>query len=225
MEGILLIDKPKDITSFQLIRSARRLTKVKKIGHAGTLDPFATGVMVLLISRSYTRLSDTFINSDKEYEAQVQLGISTTTLDSTGNITSTSTTVPTIKQVTEALNPFQGNIQQIPPMYSAKKVKGKKLYTLARKGITIDRAPINVHVSIHLLSYNFPYLNIYVICSKGTYIRTLAEDLGKALGCSSHLSQLKRTRSGPFRINQCLDGCHLDEDEFDLTSHLKTSIY
>lgn len=221
LEGILLVDKPQGRTSFSLIRSLRKLTGIRKIGHAGTLDPFATGVMVMLIGREYTRLSDSLLLQDKEYVAEVNLGVSTDTYDCDGKVVARSKKVPTLRQIENALEYFQGEIEQIPPMYSAKKVKGKKLYELARQGEVIERQPAIVRLQTTLLSYEYPYLSLKVSCSKGTYIRSIAHELGQRLGCGAHLSQLKRTRSGQFTIDACLDGNLLDENTFDITPYLK----
>lgn len=221
MEGILLVDKPQGRTSFSLIRSLRRLTGIRKIGHAGTLDPFATGVMVMLIGREYTRLSEKLLLQDKEYLAEVSLGVSTDTYDCDGKVVARSKKKPSLGQVEKAIEYFQGEIEQIPPMYSAKKIGGKKLYELARKGEEVDRTPAIVKVNTSLLTYNYPYLSIRIACSKGTYIRSIAHELGQRLGCGAHLSQLKRTRSGCFSIEECLDGNLLDQEDFDITHYLK----
>lgn len=205
-EGILPVNKPAGKTSFSLVAALRKLTKIEKIGHAGTLDPFASGVMILLVGRNFTRQADTFLNQDKEYEATVHLGIETTTFDPEGEIVSENSRVPSLEEIEQALAHFQGTIQQLPPMFSAKKVKGKKLYELARKGIEIERAPSTVTLKTELLNYTYPYLHIKVSCSKGTYIRSIAHDLGVILGTGAHLSALTRTRSGPYLLADCLDG-------------------
>lgn len=204
IEGILLVNKPKGLTSFKLVQILRKRLGVKKIGHAGTLDPFATGVMVLLIGRHYTRLSDKFLCNDKEYLAQIYLGITTDTYDSEGVIIAQSKTIPTLEQIQEALIFFQGEIEQIPPMYSAKKVQGKKLYELARKGIEVARKPVKINLIIDLIHYTYPHLELRIACSKGTYIRSIAYDLGLILGCGAHLANLQRTRSGRFHLNNCI---------------------
>lgn len=221
LEGILLVDKPQGRTSFSLIRSLRKLTGIRKIGHAGTLDPFATGVMVILIGRDYTRLSDKLLLQDKEYIAEVNLGVSTDTYDCDGKVVASSKKIPSETDIEKALSYFQGEIEQIPPMYSAKKVGGKKLYELARKGEEIERKAARVRVDTTQLSYAYPYLTLRISCSKGTYIRSIAHELGDRLGCGAHLSQLKRTRSGQFSIDDCLDGKHLDEEGFDITPYLR----
>lgn len=204
--GLLVIDKPKFKTSFSLVSALRRLTKIKTIGHAGTLDPFATGVMVMLVGKHYTRQSEQFMNQDKEYLATVFLGVETDTYDTEGSVVLTDPYVPSLSEVEEALCHFQGKIFQIPPMFSAKKVEGKKLYELARKGIEIERAPVQIELKTTLLSYNYPEIKLKIECSKGTYIRTLAYDLGKKLKTVAHLSALVRTRSGQFHLKDCLNG-------------------
>lgn len=215
-QGILLIDKPQNKTSFSLVAALRRLLKVKKIGHAGTLDPFATGVMVLLIGKEYTRLSDKLLCADKEYLAQVKLGIETDSYDCTGQIISESSIIPSKAELETALAYFQGDIEQIPPMFSAKKQKGKKLYELARKGITVERQAVKITLETQLIDYTYPYVNILIKCSKGTYIRSIAQELGQRLGCYGHLSALKRTRSGSFLLENCIDGAILDMPNCDI---------
>ncbi len=220
VEGILLINKPKGKTSFSLVAALRRRLGVKKIGHAGTLDPFATGVMVMLVGRNYTRLSDQFLSKDKEYVAQVLLGISTDTYDCEGKIRIQSDLQPDLKKIQEILSYFQGEIEQIPPMYSAKKWQGKKLYQLARQGKEVERVPAKVHIETRLIDYHYPYLELQIKCSKGTYIRSLAHDIGEKLGCGAHLINLKRTRSGHFHLNECIDGELLENLQIDLKTKL-----
>lgn len=223
-QGILLVNKPSGLTSFNLVARLRKILGVRKIGHAGTLDPFATGVMIMLIGRNYTKLSDSFLGADKAYRAQLRLGITTDSYDCDGAITAQSEYQPTQEEVEDAIQKFQGEIEQIPPMFSAKKVNGKKLYELARAGKEIERKPVLIKVTTTLLSYNYPYMEIAVNCSKGTYIRSIAHDIGILLGCGAHLTQLQRTRSGSFSLEECVDGsllapilCHPDQ----LIPHLK----
>lgn len=208
-EGILLIDKPVGKTSFSLVAGLRKLLGVRTIGHAGTLDPLASGVMILLIGRRYTRLSDRFLGQDKEYLATVYLGIETDSYDAEGVVTAKSDFIPKAEAVLEAIEKFQGETQQVPPMFSAKKQKGKKLYELARQGVSVERAPVTVKLAISLVRYEYPQIELRVACSKGTYIRSFAHDLGQLLGCGAHLCALCRTRSGPFLLEQCLDGSQL----------------
>lgn len=205
-EGILLVDKPKGATSFSLVRILRRLLNIQKIGHAGTLDPMATGLMVMLIGKNFTRLSDQFLQASKEYEAELTLGYATDSFDATGQITHQSTIIPTLNEVEKALSLFQGQTEQLPPMFSAKKVQGKKLYDLARQGKTVERNKNSVWMNITLLSYTFPILRLHVVCSKGTYIRSLAHELGEKLGSFATLSALRRLASGNFRLEHSFDG-------------------
>lgn len=215
VSGILLVNKPRGVSSFSLVRRLRKLLGVRKIGHAGTLDPFATGVMVMLIGRDYTRLSDSFLNQDKEYIARLHLGETTDTFDCDGSTLVTSAYLPTSKEIEKTLAKFQGTIDQLPPMYSAKKINGKKLYTLARAGKTVERSPHPVHVKIDVLAYHYPHLDIHVTCSKGTYIRSLADEIGQVLTCGAHLSRLQRSRSGAFTLSKCIDGNLLNANNID----------
>lgn len=221
MEGILLVNKPAGATSFSLIRALRKKTGVKKIGHAGTLDPFATGVMILLVGRNYTKQSDQFLKDSKSYRATTQLGFATTTYDTEGDVTETSSHIPSHEEVNNIISQFQGTLQQVPPMFSAKKVNGKKLYDLARKGIEIERAPCTVHVELTNITYDYPTLTFTVHCSKGTYIRSLAHDIGKALTTYGHLTSLERLSSGSFTLEECIEGKDLFDENFDVTPHIK----
>lgn len=222
--GILLVDKPRNKSSFSLVAALRRLLNVQKIGHAGTLDPFATGVMVMLIGKQFTKLSNTFLAADKEYLATVRLGIETDTYDCDGRIIAENGGVPSETMLKNALEHFQGTILQTPPMFSAKKKNGKKLYELARKGISIQRESVPVAVKAHLLSYQYPHVELHIECSKGTYIRSIAHDLGKTLGCGAHLSALRRMRSGTFHIDSCINGAALfDQSNCDI-DFLKRSL-
>ncbi|ANH79062.1 tRNA pseudouridine(55) synthase TruB [Candidatus Chlamydia sanziniae] len=220
-EGVLLIDKPQGRTSFSLIRALTKLIGVKKIGHAGTLDPFATGVMVMLIGRRFTRLSDVLLFEDKEYEAIAHLGTTTDSYDCDGKVVGRSKKIPTFKEILVAAQYFQGEIQQLPPMFSAKKVQGKKLYEYARKGLSIERRHSTVQVYLQITKYEYPLLYFVIRCSKGTYIRSIAYELGNMLGCGAYLEQLRRLRSGSFSIDQCIDGNFLDCPDFDISSHLR----
>jgi tRNA pseudouridine55 synthase len=204
-EGILLINKPPGKTSFYLVNVLRKILGVKKIGHAGTLDPFATGVMVMLIGRNYTRLSDRFLMQDKVYRAIIKLGEVTDTYDCDGQILSASEKQPSLEEIKQALTRFQGQIQQTPPMFSAKKVNGQKLCDLARKGLEIERKPVAVSVKTELLAYNYPFLEVEIACSKGTYVRSIAHDLGQILGCGAHLASLVRLQSGSYTLDSCVN--------------------
>ena len=224
IEGLLPVNKATSSTSFQLVAILRKRTKIEKIGHAGTLDPFATGVMVMLIGRTYTRLSDRFLGADKEYLATITLGRTTDTFDLDGQELTTSDLVPTLSQLEKALLSFQGDCQQVPPMFSAKKIAGKKLYELARKGVTVDRAPVNIHLQTTLLRYEYPQVELRIACSKGTYIRSIAQDLGVLLGSGAYVSALSRTRSGTFTLADCVDQEKLCDPTFDFTPFIKKEI-
>ena len=202
----------------------RALTKVKKIGHSGTLDPLATGVMVMLVGKEYTKLSSKFTFVDKEYITEILLGQTTDTYDTEGKIIHTSPIIPSLEEVEKALLKFQGTTLQVPPMFSAKKLDGKKLCDLARKGISVERQPVSVTMQITLLEYTYPTLRLKVGCSSGTYIRSLAYDLGVVLGCGGTISKLTRTKSGPFTLEECLSIETIEKPSFDFTSHLKTRI-
>ncbi|WP_201456864.1 tRNA pseudouridine(55) synthase TruB [Chlamydia sp. 17-3921] len=220
-EGILLVDKPQGRTSFSLIRALTKLIEEKKVGHAGTLDPFATGVMVILVGRRFTRLSDVLLFEDKEYEAVAHLGTTTDSFDCDGKVVGRSKKIPSLEEVHSAVGYFQGEIQQIPPMFSAKKVQGKKLYEYARQGLSIERKCSTVQVNLQITKYEYPLLHFVVQCSKGTYIRSIAHELGNMLGCGAYLEQLRRLRSGNFSIDQCFDGKLLDYPNFNILPYLR----
>lgn len=205
VEGILLVNKTPKKTSFSIISTLRALTKEKKIGHGGTLDPFATGLMVIFIGKNYTTQSQKFLEHDKEYLATLCLGKTTETFDPESEPKFYSDKIPSLEQIENALDAFQGEVSQIPPMFSAKKINGKRLYKLARQGISVERSPIKVKLKITLISYNYPDLEINVECSKGTYIRALANDIGSHLQTGAFLKSLVRTRSGPFHIKDSID--------------------
>lgn len=219
-EGILLVNKPKGKTSFYLVKKLRHLTGIKKIGHAGTLDPFATGVMVMLIGRDYTKLSDQFLNDDKEYLATLKLGFTSDSYDCDGHIEFVSDAEPTEEEVSQVIAKFNGTIMQTPPMHSAKKVNGKKLYELARKGIEIERVAVEVHLKTELIEYHYPYVTLRCQCSKGTYIRSLANDIGHCLGTSAYVEELTRLKSGNFYLEDCVDYNTLCLTNFEYEHHL-----
>jgi tRNA pseudouridine55 synthase len=219
-EGILLVNKAKNSTSFDLIRLLRKRLQTKKIGHCGTLDPMATGVMILLIGKKFTKQSSRWLNESKTYEACLCLGKSTTTYDLEGSVTTTSSVVPTLSQIREVLLHFQGTISQTAPMFSAKKHSGKPLYTWARRGVDIERKPHIVEVQTTLVSYHYPHLNLRVHCSKGTYIRSMAQDIGQMLGSYAHLYSLKRTHIGQISLDQCIEQKHLLDPMFRVQEYL-----
>jgi len=212
-DGILIIDKPAGITSHDVVARVRRILKMKRIGHTGTLDPFATGVMVILVGKA-TRLAQFLDKDAKEYEAVVQFGFETNTGDLTGlRIADCGLRIKENLQslnfdgIERVLENFRGEVEQTPPMYSAKKIAGKKLYELARKGIEIERKPVKVTIyklEILNLKPETWNLKLKVVCSAGTYIRTLAQDIGRKLGVGAHLAELKRTRAGKFEISKAV---------------------
>jgi tRNA pseudouridine55 synthase len=205
MEGLLVIDKPEGITSFDVVAQVRRLLRLKKAGHTGTLDPMATGVLPVCLEAS-TRLAPFIVEGDKVYEATVRLGQATDTQDRTGKVVAEAMVPPlTADQIETALGRLRGEIDQAPPMYSAVRVAGKRLYELAREGKEIERATRRVTVhSLVLEGLELPELRLTVRCSKGTYVRTLAHDLGEMLACHAHLSALRRTETGGFTLAQAV---------------------
>ena len=206
MDGLLIIDKPAGITSHDVVARVRRALHTKRVGHTGTLDPFATGVMVILVGKA-TRLAQFLDKDEKEYEAVIRFGFETDTGDNTGTPKSEDDGPRTIAadQVESVLARFRGTIMQTPPMYSAKKVEGQKLYELARRGVVVDRKPVEVSISkLEILSSADTSARIRVGCSAGTYIRTLAEDIGREIGIGAHLTELRRTRAGRFTIDEAV---------------------
>lgn len=211
IDGILNVDKPAGITSMDVVRRIKRASRQKRVGHGGTLDPFATGVIPVCMGQA-TRMMEYLIEGGKEYRGVVELGVETDTYDSTGEaVASADTSGITQDQVTATLAGFVGTIEQVPPMYSALKRQGQRLYTLARAGIEVEREPRKVEVFRAVLEdWTPPLATIYVSCSRGLYMRSLAHDLGQKLGCGGHLKSLVRLRSGPFKIEESVT---LDEAE------------
>ena len=205
MDEIIIIDKPKGPTSHDIVDIVRRTFKIKKVGHAGTLDPMATGVLVILTGKC-TKESGKFSNDDKEYEGELTLGATSDTEDAEGVITDSGKSVdPDPVRIKEAFEAFLGPIEQVPSAYSAVKYKGKKLYELARKGISVEVEPRKITISrLDISDISIPKVKFRVTCSKGTYIRKLAADIGQRLGCGAYLSALRRTRSGNFTIDQAI---------------------
>lgn len=198
MTGILNVYKPKGMTSHDVVSFVRRQLKMKRIGHTGTLDPLATGVLPVLVGNA-TKLSDLIMADEKKYKARVTLGITTDTDDSTGEIIERKDVSVTEEKLKETVKKFVGEIAQIPPMYSAIKVDGQKLYRLARQGIEIERKPRDITIySIDISNFDGISFDMDVHCSKGTYIRALCRDIGDALGTGAVMSELERTMSGVF---------------------------
>lgn len=230
MDGVLIIDKPAGITSHDVVSRVRRILGERRVGHTGTLDPFATGVLVLLIGQA-TRLARFLTTGDKEYEAILRFGFSTDTADSTGQpmLVADPMAVKLLseKKVESAMMSFKGEIEQVPPMYSAKKIRGKKLYEYAREGIMVPRDPVKVVVhELEALKTARPLLTetvegtrdlaFRVRCGPGTYIRALAESIGDEIGVPAHLAVLRRTRDGQFGIEKAIS---LADLEIQATQH------
>ncbi len=208
VHGVLLLDKPLGISSNQALQKAKWLLRAEKAGHTGTLDPLATGVLPLCFGAA-TKFSQLHLDADKTYETTVRLGVRTATADAEGEVIATRPVACTLGQVVEVLDRFMGPIEQVPPMHSALKKDGKALYEYARQGETVERTPrlVVVH-DLDLLDVDLqcdaPFLRLRVHCSKGTYIRTLGEDIAEALGCGGHLSALRRVATGEFTEAQCI---------------------
>ncbi|HEV7699076.1 MAG TPA: tRNA pseudouridine(55) synthase TruB [Pyrinomonadaceae bacterium] len=213
MDGVLIIDKPAGITSHDVVSRVRRILGTRRVGHTGTLDPFATGVMVVLVGRA-TRLAQFLDKDDKEYEATIKFGYETDTGDRTGTRSAEyemrNSEFAALLDQTDwdpIFDRFRGEIEQLPPMYSAKKIDGKKLYESARKGIDVERKPVRVSISkLDMVDAETAAdeRRIAVACSAGTYIRTLAQDIGRVLGTGAHLTELRRTRAGRFDLSQSI---------------------
>jgi len=223
MNGIIIVDKPSGITSHQVVTMVKKILKVAKAGHGGTLDPLATGVLPIFLNRA-TKLASFLMNGTKKYRATMKLGIETNTQDSEGTITAQSTCIPEDHElIIRTLNSFRGTVEQIPPMFSALKRKGTPLYKLARKGISLDlkARKIQLH-EIKVITIALPLVTFEVRCSPGTYVRTLCADAGRKLGCGAHLVDLKRLQSGSFLLDDSisLDQLHLLADQNALKDNL-----
>ena len=200
VHGVLLLDKPVGLTSNQALQQAKRLFRAEKAGHTGTLDPLASGLLPLCFGAA-TKFAQVSLDADKAYEATLKLGVTTTTADAEGKVLEVRPVAVTREQVLAACKGFTGAIEQLPPMFSALKHEGRALYDYARAGIEIERAPRRVQIiSIELIDGGGDVWRINVRCSKGTYVRTLAEDIGRALGSGAHLQALRRTASGPLTL-------------------------
>ena len=205
IDGVLLIDKAPGMTSHDVVAITRRVLDTRKVGHCGTLDPLATGLLIITIGRG-TKIQDLLMSEDKEYAGTIRLGQTTTSQDADGEIVEEKP-VPdlTRAEIEEAFGKFQGDFYQTPPMVSAIKKGGVPLYKLARQGKTVEREPRLVHVYGHeILDVALPEIEFRVVCSKGFYVRTYAHDIGQALGCGAHLKALRRTASGKFRAEGAL---------------------
>ena len=217
MDGYLLIDKEQDWTSFDVVAKLRNVLKEKHIGHAGTLDPMATGLLIVMLGKG-CKSSDALMHHSKEYVATLRLGTATDTQDIWGNIMSTKS-APDLSdgEMKSCLSSFIGDIQQIPPMYSAIKKNGKKLYEIARRGGEVEREPRPIHVeSIEILGHEGPDWHLKIQCSSGTYIRTLCNDIGEAVGCGGCMAALRRTKIGKASIENAHKVSEIKGEEFVL---------
>lgn len=214
--GVYPVDKPEGLSSFAIVRRIRKLLGIKKVGHAGTLDPFATGLLIVCVGRPATRLIDRFMSGRKVYRATLQLGVETETQDPEGLVIATRP-VPDLDndRIETVLSGFLGKSFQTPPPFSAAKYKGKPLYHYARKGIEVKKDPKEIEIFSLSCDWYEPFshqLGITVVCSRGTYIRVLASDIGEKLGCGAHLIALRRLGSGKFSVDKSLDGHELMGD-------------
>jgi tRNA pseudouridine55 synthase len=215
--GFLVINKKSGPSSHDVISELRRITGIRKIGHAGTLDPFASGVLVCAISREATKRIRKFVEMEKEYKAEIFLGAKSDTYDRTGEISDMKINSDHLGRefVEKIVKDFIGKQKQLPPMYSAVKVRGKKLYELAREGKTSLRPPTDIEIfDIEILAYEFPKLNLKVKCSSGTYIRSLAFDIGEKLKCGAYLNELSRTKIGEFKVEDAIKIRDLTKDNW-----------
>ena len=214
--GFILINKPSGPTSHDMVDKLRKITGIRKIGHAGTLDPFASGLLIMAIGRAATREISKFVKLGKEYVAKLQLGASSDTYDRTGEIRAAHIAQPISQdEVQNVITRFIGKQKQVPPMYSAKKINGKKLYELARQGKTVERQAVEVEIyEIKFLKYKWPLLSFGVKCSSGTYIRSLGHDIGESLDCGAYLVELKRTAIGDYSLSQAIDIKKLKPDNW-----------
>ena len=204
-EGIMFVDKPRGITSHDVVDVVRKRLKMRRVGHAGTLDPLAEGLLIVLVGKC-TKLFSKFANFDKEYLGVLKLGEVTTTGDSQGEVTRREEYKDISQEkIKEIFSLFLGEIEQVPPMVSALRVKGKRLYDLARRGIIVDRLPRKIDIlSLEVLKINLPLIEFRVHCSKGTYVRKLAEDIGEKLGCGAHMVKILRLSIGPFNLDKAI---------------------
>lgn len=212
MDGIIVMNKPKDWTSFDVVAKIRNKLQIKKVGHTGTLDPMATGVLVLCLGKA-TKLAQHITDTDKEYIAEVTFGGTSNTDDAEGEITQNSEAKEkNLEEIKKELKNFEGEIMQLPPDFSAKKIGGKRAYKLAREGKEVKLEPRQIKINeIEILDYNWPVLSLRISCGKGTYIRSIARDLGANLSVGGYLTALQRTKVGQYNLNQAVTIEEADE--------------
>ena len=212
VEGIFLINKPQGLTSHDIVDVVRKKLRIRKVGHAGTLDPLAEGLLIILVGRA-TKLFPKFSSLDKQYEARLKLGVSTDTGDSLGKIIrSEDLGGITSEKIESAFKKFEGEILQSPHPFSALRYKGKRLYQLARQGKPVNIAPRRVKIfSLKIIKIELPFVDFFIHCSKGTYVRKLAEDIGDFLGCGAHITKIKRIKVGDFSLEKAANLDEIDE--------------
>ncbi|APC80824.1 tRNA pseudouridine(55) synthase TruB [Clostridium botulinum] len=212
MDGVINVLKPKGITSFDVVRDIRKIAKIKKVGHTGTLDPLASGVLPVCIGKA-TKIVDYIMEGTKNYRVEMKLGTTTDTYDREGTVLGEKEVSVSPEEVEKAIEKYKGDIEQVPPMYSALKINGQKLYDLARKGIEVEREARKIHIyDICILSIDLPYVIFDVKCSKGTYIRSLCFDIGKDLDCGAVMWNLQRLEASPFNIKEAIKLEDLNEE-------------
>lgn len=224
MQGLLLVDKPAGWTSFDVVNYVRRIVataegkkpKNVKVGHTGTLDPFATGLLILLVGKEYTKRAGEFSKLDKTYEVTMKLGFTSTTGDPEGELKAVSDTAPTPEAIQKAVKQFKGQIQQVPPAYSAIKVDGQRAYKLARAGkeVKLEPRPVTIN-SLEIISYDYPEVKLVADVSSGTYIRTLVEDIGKAVKTGAYTIGLERTRIGEYSVESAISQNNLSKETIE----------
>ncbi len=210
LDGVLLLDKPLDVTSNHVLQKVKRLYNAAKAGHTGSLDPLATGMLPICFGEA-TKFSQYLLNSDKSYAVTAELGVTTTTGDTAGDVVKVVEGIHvSLEKLTEVLDSFLGESQQVPSMYSALKQQGKPLYELARQGITVERDARSIHIKqIQLQSYDGKHFSFSVLCSKGTYVRSLVEDIGAVLGCGAHVTRLHRETVSHFKASEMVSFSHI----------------
>ena len=214
IEGILNIDKPAGLTSHDVVQKVRRIGDIRRVGHTGTLDPLATGLLIICVGRA-TRLAEYLVDQPKTYLATIRLGQATSTYDAEGPVLNETAVTVSEEEVANALNQFRGPISQVPPMFSAVKQNGQRLYKYARAGLELERPARQVTIyELRLLLWEKPNLHVLLVCSAGTYVRSIAHDLGQVLGCGGHITALRRTAVGDFNVENAIPLAELSQDNW-----------
>jgi len=216
ISGFLLINKPEGITSYEVVKKIKKITGIKEVGHSGVLDPFASGLLIIGVNREATKKLNEFLKMDKEYVAVFRLGKESDTYDRDGVIKENLVTkIPTLEEIKKCLATFEGEIEQIPPPYSNKRIKGQRARDLIRKGLAVILKPQKIKIyQIEILDYKFPELKIKVSCSSGTYIRSLAHDFGLKIKTGAYVEKLTRTKIGEYQLKEAIDLSLLNKDNW-----------